>query len=92
MASHKTLWINHDADHMKALSHRHQVFSHIQNVYCRHERQQKAKALRASAKIPKALNQKGTSMCTQSNNIQDTDVKTESALTGPKEQSRWPDL
>ncbi|KAJ9607241.1 hypothetical protein H2200_008313 [Cladophialophora chaetospira] len=52
MAQQETLWINHDAEHMKALPHRHRVFSHIQNVYLKQKRKEKVKYLRTSAKVP----------------------------------------
>lgn len=47
------LWVNHDANNMKALPHRHRVFTHVQNKYRPWKRRQEIKSLRASAKIPR---------------------------------------
>ena len=47
------LWVNHDADNMKARPHRHRVFAHVQNSYRPWERRQKIISLRASAKVPR---------------------------------------
>ncbi|KAJ9604639.1 hypothetical protein H2200_010753 [Cladophialophora chaetospira] len=46
------LWVNHDADNMKALPHRHRVFTHVQQKYRPWKRRQENKSLRASAKVP----------------------------------------
>ncbi|OCT45591.1 hypothetical protein CLCR_01518 [Cladophialophora carrionii] len=46
------LWINHDADNMKALPHRHRVFTHVQKNYRPWKRRQETKSLRASANVP----------------------------------------
>ncbi|EXJ61013.1 hypothetical protein A1O7_05166 [Cladophialophora yegresii CBS 114405] len=46
------LWVNHDADNMRALPHRHRVFTHVQKNYRPWKRRQETNSLRASAKVP----------------------------------------
>ncbi|KIW98635.1 uncharacterized protein Z519_00296 [Cladophialophora bantiana CBS 173.52] len=61
MTAPAILWVNYDAQNMKTLPHRRRVFSHIQNNYRSWERQERARALRASAKIPGRPKQKDAS-------------------------------
>ncbi len=51
--SQSLLWVNHDAENMKALPHRHRVFTHVQKSYRPWKRKQENKSLRASARVPK---------------------------------------
>ena len=46
------LFINHDAQNLKASPHRHQVFTHVQNNYRRWKRREDAKLIRSGAKLP----------------------------------------
>ena len=50
------LWINHDAENLKALPHRHRVFTHVQKNYRTWKRRQEVKSLHASAKVPGLVN------------------------------------
>ncbi|KAJ9602567.1 hypothetical protein H2200_013110 [Cladophialophora chaetospira] len=49
------LWVNYEAGNMRTRPHRDRIFRHIQNNYRPRDKQEKAKALRISAKIPKSL-------------------------------------
>ncbi len=51
------LWVNYDAQHMKTRPHRQGIFRHIQTKYRPHEKQERARALRTSAKIPEDFRQ-----------------------------------
>ncbi|OAP64222.1 hypothetical protein AYL99_00194 [Fonsecaea erecta] len=46
------LFVNHDANQMKALPNRRRVFSHVQKQYRSWKRQEEIRALRASIKAP----------------------------------------
>ncbi|KIX92688.1 uncharacterized protein Z520_11540 [Fonsecaea multimorphosa CBS 102226] len=46
------LFVNHNAEQMKALPNRRKVFSHVQNQYRSWKRQEEIRALRASIKAP----------------------------------------
>ncbi|EXJ66936.1 uncharacterized protein A1O5_10131 [Cladophialophora psammophila CBS 110553] len=46
------LWVNHDAQNMKAQPHRQRVFSHIQQRYRPWQRRDSAQKLRKSVQIP----------------------------------------
>jgi len=52
METKAILWVNYDAQNMHSAPQRHQVYAHIQNSYRNWKRQEEARALRASAKIP----------------------------------------
>ena len=48
------LFVNHDAQNLKASPHRHQVFTHVQNNYRRWKRREDAKLIRSGARLPPA--------------------------------------